>query len=104
MTTYALTPRAKLDIFEIWAYIANDSEAAADRVEQAIYDACELVARRPQSGHSRSDLTLRNLRFWTLTRYPNYMVVYRPDTMPLEVIAVVQGKRDLRRLLERSKT
>lgn len=36
MSVYALTPLAKSDIFDIWAYIADNSESAADRVEQAI--------------------------------------------------------------------
>ena len=76
MSTYALTPLAKADIFEIWSYIANDNEEIANRVEQAIYDACEFVARAPLCGHLRRDLTPRPLRFWTLTRYPNYMLVY----------------------------
>jgi len=44
MSAYVLTPRAKADIFEIWSYIAADSESAADRVEQAIYNACSFVA------------------------------------------------------------
>jgi plasmid stabilization system protein ParE len=43
MSVYALTPLAKADIFDIWCYIAGDSEDAADRVEQAIYDACALA-------------------------------------------------------------
>jgi len=53
-------------------------------------------------GHSRFDLTSRSLRFWTLTRYPNYTVVYRPETSPLQVVAVVHGKRDVQRILKRS--
>jgi plasmid stabilization system protein ParE len=40
MSEYALTSLAKTDIFEIWSYIAEDNEDAANRVEQAIYDAC----------------------------------------------------------------
>lgn len=100
MSAYALTPLAKADIFEIWSYIANDSERAADRVEQAIYDACAFVAEAPMRGHTRSDLTSRSLRFWTLTRYPNYTVVYRPETSPLQVIAVLHGKRNVRRILK----
>jgi len=39
MSGYDLTPLAKADIFDIWAYIADDNEDAADRVERAIYDA-----------------------------------------------------------------
>ena len=82
MSVYARTPLAQADIFDIWWYIADDSEDAADLVEQAIYDACALVAQAPRRGHSRPDLTSRSLRFWTLTRYPNYTVVYRPEPAP----------------------
>jgi plasmid stabilization system protein ParE len=99
MSAYALTPRAKKDIFDIWRYIARDSEATADRVEQALYDACAFVAEAPLRGHFRSDLTSRSLRFWTLTRYPNYTVVYRPEVPVPQVVAVLHGKRNIRRIL-----
>jgi plasmid stabilization system protein ParE len=56
-SAYLLTPLAKADIFDIWAYIAENSEAAAERVEQAIYDACAFLAEGPLRGHTRSDLT-----------------------------------------------
>jgi plasmid stabilization system protein ParE len=100
MSAYALTPLAKADIFNIWSYIAEDSEAAADRVEQAIYDTCAFVAEAPSRGHSRPDLTTRSLRFWTLTRYPNYTVVYRAEAALLQVVAVLHGKRNIRRVLQ----
>ena len=72
MSAYVLTPLAKADIFDIWAYIAENSEPVADHVEQAIYDACAFLAEGPLRGHTRPDLTARPLRFWTLIRYPNY--------------------------------
>jgi plasmid stabilization system protein ParE len=100
MSAYVLTPLAKADIFSIWSHIAEDSEDAADRVEQAIYDACSFVADGPMRGHSRPDLTNRLLRFWTLTRYPNYAVLYRPSTVPLQIVAVVHGKRNISRVLK----
>lgn len=99
MSGYVLTPLAKADIFDIWAYIAENSEPIADRVERAIYDACAFLAQSPLRGHSRPDLTTRSLRFWTLTRYPNYTVVYRPETTPLQIVAVLHGKRNIRRIL-----
>ena len=99
MSGYALTPLAKADIFDIWSYIAEDSEEAADRVERAIYDACAFIAEAPMGGHSRPDLTTRPLRFWTLSRYPNYAIVYRPETIPVQVVAVLHGKRNIRRVL-----
>jgi plasmid stabilization system protein ParE len=100
VSDYALTPLAKADVFEIWSYIAADSTNAADRVEQAIYDACAFVAEGPMRGHIRPDLTPRSLRFWTLTRYPNYAVVYRPEAAPVQVVAVLHGKRNIGRVLK----
>jgi plasmid stabilization system protein ParE len=99
MSRYVLTPLAKADVFAIWSYIAEDNEGAADRVEQAIFDACAFLADAPLRGHSRPDLTNRSVRFWMLTRYPNYGVVYRPEKDPLEIIAVLHGKRNIRRVL-----
>ncbi len=88
MSLYVLTSLAKADIFNIWSYIADRNKGAAERVEQSIYDACAFVAEAPMRGHSRSDLTHRLLRFWTLTRYPAYSVVYRPDVVPIQVVAL----------------
>jgi plasmid stabilization system protein ParE len=55
---YVLTPIAKADIFNIWSHIADDNEDAADRVEQAIYDACAFIAEAPMRGHSRPVLRI----------------------------------------------
>src|SRR5438445_5182498 len=99
MSVYALTPLAKADIFDIWSYIADDSVDAADRVEQAIYDACAFVAEAPLCGHIHQDFTKRTLRFWALVHYSNYTIVYRPDRKPLEIIAVLHGGRNIRRVL-----
>lgn len=100
MSAFVLTPRARSDIFEIWSYIARNNEQAADHLENAVFDACAFVAKNPLLGHARPGLTARNLRFWTLVRYPNYIVVFRPQTSLLEIIAVLHGKRDLSRILK----
>ncbi len=96
----ALTPLDKADIFQIWIYIAEHNEDAVNRVERAIYEACAFVADAPLRGHTSRDLTRRSPRFWTLTRYPNYIFVYRPETKPIQVVAVVHGKRNIKRVLK----
>ena len=100
MSGYVLTPLAKADIFDIWAYIADHNQDAADRVEQAIFDACAVLAEAPLRGSSRPDLTGRPLRFWTLSRYPNYIIVYQPEKAPLRIVAIMHGKRDIQRILK----
>ncbi len=97
---YQLTPRALYDLDGIWNYIAEDNVSAANRVESAILTACSSLARRPLLGSKRSEFTALPVRFWTLSRFPNFIVVYRPETTPLQVIAVLHGKRNIKALLE----
>jgi plasmid stabilization system protein ParE len=66
MKGYELAPEALADLQEIWAYIARDNPAAADRLEADIYQACELLARNPRLGHKRLDLTDEPVLFFTL--------------------------------------
>jgi plasmid stabilization system protein ParE len=40
------------------------------------------------------------VRFWTLPKFSNYVIVYRSDTTPLQVVAVLHGKGDLKKVLE----
>jgi toxin ParE1/3/4 len=95
---YSLTSLARSDLFEIWSYIAKDSTFFADRVEDEIFKACELLSKSPSIGHSRPDLTSRKVLFWNVPRYPNYLIVYRPGTNPIEIVAIWHAKRSLRLL------
>ena len=96
---YLLTPRAIDDLDEIWNYIAQDSPAAADRVESSIFEAFSSLARHPMLGSKRTEISSLPVRFWVLGRYPSYVVVYRPDTKPLRIVAVLHAKRNLKALL-----
>jgi antitoxin ParD1/3/4 len=98
MSRYELTAQAKEDVLTIWENIVRDSLQAADRFETAIYEACNFVALNPLAGHSRSNLTRLPVRFWTLPRFPNYQIVYDPDSQPVTVIRVLHGAQDLVRL------
>ena len=82
MKGYELSPEATDDLQEIWVYIANDNPAAADKLEEDIYAACELLAKNPRLGHRRSDLTDEPVLFWPVRG--QYMVIYLPDTGAVE--------------------
>lgn len=69
-------------------------------MESEIITTCHRLARHPLIGHKRSDITPLPVRFWTLPKYPNYAIVYRPETEPLQVVAILHGKRDLEEILE----
>jgi antitoxin ParD1/3/4/toxin ParE1/3/4 len=93
MDDYALHPEAFSDIDEIAAYIGQNSHDAAHRVVDEIYQAIQGVVASPHSGHRRTDLTNRPLRF---IRIRDYLIAYAPDEKPLWVIAVMHGHRSPR--------
>lgn len=97
MSDFVLTRAAKGDLRKILDYLEGDNSSAVLRVVDALDDAMQLLADSPGIGHLRPDLTPQDVRFWSVFRY---MVIYRPDTKPLEIVRVLHGKRDVRRLLE----
>ena len=93
MAEYDFHPEAEIDLDEIWDYIADDSVSAADRVIAHIHRGLENVVHFPYSGHRRTDLTNRPLRF---IRVRDYLIAYAPDKKPLWIIAVMHGHRSPR--------
>jgi toxin ParE1/3/4 len=95
---YVLAPEAAQDIFEIWLYIREHSstEVAAE-VESAILDTIALLAANPGIGHFREDLTGQRVKFF---RVYSYLIGYRPDTSPLQIVCVLHGRRDLEQVLK----
>lgn len=96
MKAYSLTAQAALDLRDIWDYIATDNLSAADRVIVELEKALQGLADRPGKGHVRQDLTPRQVRFWGVR---SYLIVYRPDVEPLQILRVIHGARDLAHLL-----
>lgn len=50
--TYRLTRRARRDVSKIWAYIATDSESAADRLLSLLMNHFQMLgtSRKPENG------------------------------------------------------
>jgi plasmid stabilization system protein ParE len=93
---YVLAPAAVEDLDEIWLHIARDSIDAAERVLDELEAACALLAERPHAGHIREDLADASVRFWSVR---SYLVVYRPDRIPLEIVRFWHGARGTQNLL-----
>jgi len=95
MSRYRFTPQAARDLCDVWSFIAQDNPDAADRVEAAVYRACDLLAESRLAGQVRKDLTPLPLRFWVVHPYPNYLIVYDPESKPLHVIRILHGARNV---------
>jgi plasmid stabilization system protein ParE len=94
MSRYQFTPQATDDLLDIWSFIARHSPEAADRVEEAVFRACDLLADSPLAGRKREDLTRLSVRFWVVHPYSN-----DPETKPLQIIRILHGARDLPSIL-----
>ena len=95
MSGYQFTPQASEDLLDIWSFIARDNPEAADRVEAAVYRACDLLADSPLAGRMRKDVTSLPLRSWVVHPYSNYLIVYDPEKRPPQIIRMLHGARDL---------
>src|SRR5271163_4045127 len=96
MSAFRLSPEASQDLFEIYEYIAQDNVEAAERVRVELLDTMRGLAKMPGKGHRREDLTKREVLFWPVR---SYQIIYRSETAPLEIVAVLHGKRNIRRIL-----
>ena len=96
MARFLLTELAESDLQEIKDFIAKDSIVQARRVVRELRRAMSSLSDMLGMGHVREDLTDQGVLLWTVF---SYHVVYRPETSPLEVVAVLSGWRDLERVL-----
>jgi plasmid stabilization system protein ParE len=92
MSSYVISREADRDLDDLWDYIAADNVDAADRLTAKLMDAFEALARLPGMGHKRDDLTTHPVLFWPVG---NYLVVYRAERSPIEIVAIVHGARDI---------
>jgi len=89
---FVVTPQAREDLLQIWNYIAEDSVDSADEVLRKLHDAFVQLSQTPGIGHHREDLADRRHRFWNVY---SYVIAYRWESHPLEIVAVVHGSRYL---------
>ena len=94
---YVLAPEAASDLVQIWRYVKKQSSiAVADRVESVIREKIVFLAGSPGAGHWRKNLTDEAVRFFPVY---SYLIVYRPETKPLQVVSILHGRRDLEQIL-----
>ena len=56
----------------------------------------QKLAELPGMGRTRLALADESHRFWVINPY---LIVYRPETSPLQIIRVLHGARDIENLL-----
>ncbi len=86
-----LSFRAKEDLFEIWEFIADHDEVAADRYIDHLRDRASEWLHFPELGRARDEMHpgLRSL----LAR--NHVLFYRLEDQEVQVLRILHGSMDL---------
>jgi len=90
---YRLTRKARSAVLDIWRYIANDNEAAADRFIDRLIQQFRLLGEMPHIGRQRDELRAGYRSF----PVGEYVIFYRVATPRVQIMNIVHGRRDVRR-------
>lgn len=92
MSQFVLSQAASEDLLQIRAYIAQDNPSIVSEVLQRFEQTMKQLVIMPHLGHLREDLANEQLRVFPLY---SYLIIYRPKSVPLEIVRVVSGFQDL---------
>lgn len=86
-----LSRRAKEDLLEIWEFIADHDELAADRYIDHLRDRALELLHFPELGRARNEIHL-NLRS-LLAR--NHLLFYTIEGEEVQILRILHGSMDL---------
>jgi toxin ParE1/3/4 len=95
-----IRPMAEVDLEEIALRIGSDRPESAKRFLFRAARTFELLARLPQLGASRMIDAYPDARIFSIRRFRNYVVLYLPLPDGVEILRIVDGRRDLPSLFD----
>ena len=96
--TFPVTPSACHDLDDIFEYVLETSGPnRALHVYREFHEGFAKIGAQPKlMGHVREDLADESLRVFNVF---SFLVIYRPDTVPVQIIRVIHGARDVPRAM-----
>lgn len=100
--TLRARPRAETDVLDIAERIGEDRPRTAAEFADHVLGTFELLERLPLLGSIPPvpELAAAGLRLFTVSRFRKYVILYRPLPDGVEVLRVIDGRRDLPALIE----
>jgi toxin ParE1/3/4 len=97
-----ILPEAEDDIIDIYNYVTNhDSSGSADKLLDSLEMKCASLNSAPERGHSVPELERINATGFREIHFKPYRIIYQIVGDSIFIHAVLDGRRDLRELLER---
>ena len=95
MRSLLLSPLAARDLEEIGDFLSDRNPQAAIEVIERFWKVSRILSENPKIGGARTDLA-EGLRHFPM---PPYIVFYRGIENGVEIVRFVDGRRDLRKLI-----
>jgi toxin ParE1/3/4 len=93
-------PRARRDIIEQALFIGRDQPEAAERFQDAVEQAEQMLADMLAIGAPRPIGRFKDLRVWRVHGFDRHLIFYRPIVGGIDVIRLLHGSRDIAAVLE----
>lgn len=94
MNSYKLSHKAEQDLEDIWVYVAQQNQLAADKQIAQILNRFPMLAQFSDMGKTRDDL-LQGLRSFPIRPY---IVYYSKINDGIEIVRVLHQSRDIESL------
>ncbi|MEY2407767.1 MAG: ParE toxin of type toxin-antitoxin system, parDE [Verrucomicrobiota bacterium] len=96
-----ISRRAEEDLARIYASIAARHPGAAERFRIEAEKALASLGRNAELGPRPGWKTRHTrLRFWVISRFHNYLIYYEPGQDAVSIERVLDGRRDVTRIVE----
>lgn len=91
MSQYRVSEEADGDLINIWLYISENSQEAADRTIDELVKRFEMLAQFPEAGRDRDELAP------AIKSFPvgKYVVFYRLIPDGIEIARILHGTMDI---------
>lgn len=96
MKQLRITNEAKADLIDIWSYISQNNEDAADALIDKITGKFDELLANPKMGRERIDIAPL-VRSFSVS---NYLIFYRLIEEGIEIVRVIHGARNIPNLFE----
>ncbi len=95
-----IRPIVEVDLEDIARRIGADHPESAKRFVLRVAETFELLARLPLLGAGQMIAAYPEARLFSIRRFRNYVVLYLPLTDGVEILRVVDRRRDLPTLFD----
>lgn len=101
MLSYKILIEAERDLDEHAFHISKDNLDAALRLYDAAEETYRMLSEQPKMGepYPSQNILLSNIRFFPIKGFKKYLVFYRPKGKEIEIIRVLHGSRNIKKIL-----